>query len=94
MLAGDLTGSVHRIDLRTGGLVSTFKAHDGAITSLCSRGTRWACAAEDGTAKLFERDQLIFEFRSSDFRSSVDLEATTGRFIATGYDGLVRAFPP
>lgn len=94
VLAGDLTGAVHRVDLHTGELVSSFKAHEAAVTSLCVRGARWASASEDGTAKLFEHERVIHEFRSTDFMSSVDIEATTGRFIATGYDGLVRAIAP
>ncbi len=87
LIIGDELGFVHRLEVTTGRL-ATFKAHDGAVTSLAVHGALWASASEDQRARLWSGTDLVREFRSTDFLTSVAF-TSIGELVWAGYDGHV-----
>ena len=88
LLVGDARGQVHRLDLASG-RTTALNAHEAAVTSLAVQGQLWASASEDCRARLWRGNELLREWRSNDFLTSVAFTAD-GALVWAGYDGVVR----
>lgn len=96
-IVGTNEGSVYRVRLGNGTLMTRYRGHIGAVQALALARRRLVTASNDGTVRLFdlESGDSLQVFRPGAGRApSVALDRD-GKVVAAGFlDGTVRLFDP
>ncbi|MFP6685915.1 MAG: WD40 repeat domain-containing protein, partial [Polyangiaceae bacterium] len=93
LFTGDWHGTVIVWEIRTGAIVKTFRAHEGAVMALAhwSDGSRWASASKDRKVRIWDTrsGKMLRELQHDDGLSGLSLSPDGKRLVAGDYAGTV-----